>query len=190
MTEPSPSARSSAPSAGAATCSGSRRLLHRILLATDGTVTTILEAYANEPIEARRLAQRRRPAGQQEAGMLDVSPGCLVLDRRVLLYGARSGSPFLCGESLIVPDRLDPDLVGRLESTSQPIGALLRASRLETFREVLVADAHPAGSYARNFGCDEDAVLLYRTYRILLQARPIALITEKVLAADEAGDGR
>ncbi len=188
MTEPSSGDR---PRAGVATCAGtpsSRQLLHRILLATDGTVTTILEAYADEPIEARRLAQRRRPAGQQDAEPLAVDPGCSVLDRHVLLCGARSGTTFLYGESLIVPDRLDPGIIDRLESTSQPIGALLRASRLETFREILAAGDHPAGSYARHFGTDEDAVLLYRTYRVLLRGQPIALVTEKLVAGGDEGD--
>lgn len=180
------------PRAGVATCSGragSRQLLHRILLTTDGTVTTILEAYAGEPIEAVRLAQSRQPAGPQDAELLAVTADSPVLHRRVLLCGARSGTAFVHGESLIVPERLDPGILGRLESTSEPIGALLRASRLETFREILAAGEQPAGASASDFGCDEDAVLLYRTYRVVRRGQPLALITERVLADGEDSDG-
>lgn len=167
---------------------GSRELLHRILLATDGTVTTILEAYAGEPIEAVRLAQSRRPTAPHQAELLDVSAGSPVLDRHVLLRGACSETTFLYGESLIVPERMDAGIVDRLTSTNEPIGALLREHRLETFREVLTVGSEPAGTYGPHFGSDEDAVLLFRTYRVLARAQPIALITEKVLADAEEPD--
>ncbi len=161
---------------------GSRELLHRILLATDGTVTTILEAYAGEPIEAVRLAQSLRPARPQEAELLDVGTASPVLDRHVLLRGVRSGTTFLYGESVLVPERLDPSIVDRLGSTNEPIGQLLRTSRLETFREVLAVGEQPAGSHGTYFDSGEDALLLFRTYRVILRGQPILLITEKVPA--------
>lgn len=167
---------------------GSRELLHRILLATDGTVTMILEAYAGEPIEAVSLAQSRQPATPQQAELLDVSAGSQVLDRHVLLRGARSATTFLYGEALIVPERMDPEILDRLTSTSEPIGTLLREHRLETFREVLMVGKQTAGSCAVHFGSGADAVLLFRTYRILTRAQPIALITERVLAGAEETD--
>lgn len=164
---------------------GSRELLHRILLTTDGTVTTILEAYAGEPIGAIRLAQSLQPARPQDAEPLAVAAGSSVLARHVLLRGARSGTTFLSGESLIVSDRLGPSIVDRLGSTNEPIGQLLRTYRLETFREVLAVGEQPAGSFGTYFGSGQDALLLFRTYRIILRGQPIALITEKVLAEGE-----
>lgn len=167
---------------------GSRNLLHRILLRTDGTVTTILEAYAGEPIMATRLGQSIQPARPHDAEPLGVAAGSPLIDRRVLLRGAHSGVTFLHGESLIVADRVSPELVERLESTDEPIGLLLRASRLETFREVLAVGEQRAGSYAAYFGSDEDAVLLFRTYRVLSHGQPVVLITENLLAgAEETG---
>lgn len=160
---------------------GSRELLHRILLATDGTVTLILEAFANERIEAVRLAQSLQPAGVEPAELLAVEPGSSVLDRHVLLRGADSGATFLYGESLIVASRLDRNLLDDLDCTHKPIGHLLRASRLETFREVLAVGEQAAGPYGTYFDCGGEAVLLFRTYRIILRGQPIALITERVL---------
>lgn len=167
---------------------GSRELLHRILLTTDGTVTTILEAYAGEPIEAVRLAQSHRPAAPHQAELLTVSADWPLLDRHVLLRGAFSETTFLYGESLIVSERIDAGIVDRLTSTNEPIGALLREYRLETFREVLTVGSEPAGTHGVHFGADEHGLLLFRTYRVLSRAQPIALITEKVLAGAEEVD--
>jgi chorismate--pyruvate lyase len=167
---------------------GSLRLLHRILLATDGTVTTILEAYAGEPITAERLDQSLQPARPHEAELLAVAAGSPVINRRVLLRGGHSGVTFLHGESLIVPERMDPVVMDRLESTDEPIGLLLRASRLETFREVVAVGEQRAGTYGSYFGSGENAMLLFRTYRVVFRGQPVVLITENVLAgAEETG---
>lgn len=187
LTETSPSDR--APAATWSGTAGSRRLMHQILFATDGTVTTILEAYAGEPVEAVRLAQSLQPARPQDAELLALPEGSPVLDRHVLPCGVRGGMPFLCGESLIVVERLDPCIVDRLESTNEPIGQLLRACRLETFREVLAVGEQPAGSYGAYFGVHQDVRLLSRTYRVVSQGQPIMLITERVLACGEETDG-
>ncbi|MPZ65289.1 MAG: DUF98 domain-containing protein [Pseudonocardiaceae bacterium] len=167
---------------------GSQELLHRILLATDGTVTTILEAYAGESIEAIRLTQSIQPARPEDAELLAVDAGSPMISRQVLLRGVYSGMVFLHGESLIVPERLSPSIIERLGSTNQPVGVLLRTSRVETFREVLAVGEQRAGSYGAYFGSDEDAVLLFRTYRVFSRGQPVVLITENVLAgAEEAG---
>lgn len=171
------------------TWSGSRQLLHRILLATDGTVTTILEAYAAEPIEAVRLSQSLQPARPQDAELLDVDSSSPVLERHVLLRGVCSGTIFIYGESLIVPERLDPSIIDCLGSTNEPIGRLLRAYRLETFREVVAVGKRRAGSTGVYFGSGEDALLLSRTYRVVVQGQPVMLITEKVLADSEEVEG-
>lgn len=165
----------------------SGELMQRMLLATDGTVTTLLEVYAGEPIEAVELGQSRRPALSQDAEMLAMGEGADLLDRRVLLCGVRSGSRFVYGESLIVPERLEADILERLESTTEPIGKLLRTRRLETFREVITVGKQRAGPLGALFGSTEDAVLLFRTYRIIIGGSPAVLITEKVPANDEGG---
>lgn len=168
---------------------GSRELLHRILLATDGTVTTILEVYAGESIETTRLAHSLQPVLPHSAELLDIDVGRPVLNRHVLLRGVSSGTTFLYGESLIVPERLDPSIIDRLGSANEPIGQLLRACRLETFREVLAVGEQPAGSCGAYFGSGHDAVLLFRTYRIILRGRPVVLITERVPAGSEESGG-
>lgn len=169
--------RARAPEGGASTS-----FLNRLLLATDATVTALLEAFAEEPVRAVILAQSVQPCPPQDADVLLVPPGSGVLDRAVLLCGATTRTPFLYSESLIVLSRLPKAFVAGLTSTDTPIGTMLRESRLETFRETLAVGRERAGRCAAHFGAGDDATLLYRTYRMLARQHPIMLITEKCLA--------
>jgi chorismate-pyruvate lyase len=153
-------------------------LFQRILLATDGTVTHLLEVYAEEPIEAVKLAQDLDTSRETDAG-LEVSPGARLLRRRVLLRGHRSRRNLLYAEAVVVPERVPLEVLNGLLRTDQPIGSLLADARTETFREVLLVDREPAGACARHFGIDANAELLFRTYRILSRGQPVMLITEK-----------
>lgn len=163
-------------------------LLHRILLATDGTVTSVLEAYAEEPVRATMLAQFVQPSRSRDAALLAVPEGAPVLNRKVLLCGERSGRTFLYGQSLILVERLDRRIADGLVLTNKPIGILLRESRIETFREILTAGQERAGACAAYFQAAEDATLLFRTYRIEARGRPIMLVTERFpRSRDEGG---
>lgn len=150
----------------------------RVLLGTDGTVTRILEAYAEEPIDAVKLSQVLDTAGAGDTP-LALPVGAEVLRRRVLLEGRDSGRHLLYAEAVVVPARVGLDVLDRLLNTDEPIGKLLSAARLETFREVLQLGREPAAACAHHFGVGPDAELLVRTYRIVARGEPIMLITEK-----------
>lgn len=150
----------------------------RILLATDGTVTHILEAYAGEPIEVVKLLQAFDTANEGDAA-LAVAPGDKVLRRRVLLRGRLGGQNLLFAEAVVVLDRVDPAVLDGLLETDKPIGVLLSEHRTETFREILSVGREPAGGRATHFGIDAGADVIFRTYRIVAGGRPVILITEK-----------
>lgn len=150
----------------------------RILLATDGTVTHILEAYAGEPVEVVKLRQAFDTANEGDES-LAVAPGDKVLRRRVLLRGRRGGQSLLYAEAVVVLDRVDPAILDGLLETDKPIGVLLGESRTETFREILRVGREPAGGRATHFGVDAGDDLIFRTYRIVAGGRPVILITEK-----------
>ncbi|MGH9177206.1 MAG: chorismate--pyruvate lyase family protein [Acidimicrobiales bacterium] len=150
----------------------------RILLGADGTVTHILEAYADETIEAVKLLQQLDTADEGEAA-LDVAPGSTVLRRRVLLRGVRSGRTLLYAQAAVVPERVGVDVLEGLISTNKPIGRILSEHRTETFRRILEVDRERAGACASYFGIEPSAALLYRTYVIASGRAPIMLITEK-----------
>jgi chorismate-pyruvate lyase len=152
--------------------------LQRMLLGTDGTVTHMLEAYADESIQVVKLLQQYDAASAADAA-LDLPLDATVLRRRVLLRGARSGRNLLYAEVAVAPDRVGPAIIHGLMTTDKPIGVLLAENRTETFREILVVDREPAGPCAPHFGLDPNEPLIFRTYRILARRAPLMMITEK-----------
>ena len=140
----------------------------RALLVTDGTVTKILEAYFWEPVTVDTLEQRFESA-DQPVPRLGVERGdpCLVRDAR--LRGADSGRGFAEAFSLIRTELIPPDFRRRLIDREIGIGVLIRDSGLESYREVL------------DVGLDRSTVgeaAVFRTYRIIIEHRPVILITE------------
>ena len=149
----------------------------RMLLDTDGTVTHILEAYADEPIDVVKLRQALDTSNRGDADLLLTDDK--VLRRRVLLRGRRSLRNLLYAEAVVVIERVDPAFLDGLLRTDRPIGALLAERRTETFREILQVGREPAGPCSAHFGIEASAELIFRTYRILARGQPIILITEK-----------
>ena len=154
----------------------------RILLGTDGTVTKILEAYAEEPIEVLKLLQLsdRADTGDVDLGLAE---GEGVLRRRVVIRGRHTRRSLLYAEAVVAIQRAEPAFLEGLLETDKPIGALLAELRTETFREILAVGREPAGPCAAHLGIDPTAELVFRTYRIIARRQPIVVIIEKFPAA-------
>ena len=150
----------------------------RVLLATDGTVTDILEAYLGEKLSVVKLLQRLEQSADGVAD-LQAAPPVKILVRHVLLRGRRRLKNYVYAESILVPHRLDRQLRTELFATDKPIGQLINEAQLETRREILRSRIEPAGSVGAFFGVHRRAPMLSRTYRVFVAARPIMLITEK-----------
>ncbi|WP_433074078.1 chorismate--pyruvate lyase family protein [Dactylosporangium sp. CA-052675] len=141
---------------------------HRCLLVTDGTVTSLLEAYALEAVRTRcldRAAGRLTPVQQR---WLRADARAATLARRVVIEGVRSNAAYLSASSVLIPDRLPPDFVAALAHEHASIGSALIGAAVEHRRELLWFD-RPAGTVAS------------RTYRVFIQGRPALLITEEFL---------
>jgi len=151
--------------------------IQRILLTTDGTVTDMLEAYFQEQMQVVVLAQELLDS-PESIHELDLDPGQPILRREILLRGKLSGRTVLHAESVIVPGRLSERLRIGLMEKQQPIGQLLLADRLETFREIVLCTRRMVGSLARHFHLYETTPLLSRTYVIRLERQGIMRITE------------
>nr|MBS0020986.1 DUF98 domain-containing protein [Gammaproteobacteria bacterium] len=149
----------------------------RILLTTDGTLTDILEAYVWEPIEIVKLMQEHLTV-PKAIPHLDIAAHTDVLHREVLLRGARSAKNYLHATSVLVLDRLDPDLREDLITTQEPLGKLMIQARLETFREIVQCSLQKTLDMGKVFGEPSDCELISRTYRIFSRSRPFILITE------------
>lgn len=150
----------------------------RVLLATDGTVTDILSAYLGEDVT---LVKRRHGSivAPRAIRALEVTAGTPLIEREVLLTGARSGRTLVYAASIVVPERLTGTLRDQLRVTSKPVGQLMLEERAETYREILRHWCEPAGALGAHFGIDASVDLIARTYRVFSERRPIMLISEK-----------
>lgn len=149
-----------------------------MLLATDGTVTHVVEAYAGEPVEVVKLRQETDVSDEADLE-LDLPPDEKVLRRRVLLRGRHSKRALLYAEAVVALGRVEPGFLDGLVATDKPIGVLLAEHRTETFREILRVGQEPAGPLGAHFGVAPVEELLSRTYRIMARRQPIIMITEK-----------
>lgn len=152
--------------------------IQKVLLISDGTLTNIIEVLAGENIQVTKLSEEqvRIDSG---ADLLDVKPGDEALLRKILLRGVRSMCNYLYAESLIIPQRLQPELRERLVCESTPIGRLWIEHRTETFKEMISMRRERAENLAHFFQILPDDVMLARTYRVFSQQQPVMVITEK-----------
>lgn len=142
---------------------------HRCLLVTDGTVTSLVRAYALEPVLTRRLEEVRRVPSAHERRWLSVEPDTVVLARRVEIDGAHSGTVYLRASSLLVPDRLPVSFLESLQRDGASIGSALVRGAVEHRRELLWCHRRP-GTVAS------------RTYRVFVRGLPALLISEDFLS--------
>lgn len=150
----------------------------RVLLMTDGTVTDVLEVYVGEIIRVVVLDQclTQPPLGTLLAGVGRPEP---LLQRSIVLRGSESGTVFIYADATIAVDRLDPSLLHGLLDGAEPIGRLLARDRIETFREIIEFGTEPAGAYGHHFAVEGSSTLLFRTYQIVVDRRPLMRITER-----------
>lgn len=150
----------------------------RILLATDGTLTHILEAYAAEPVYLVKLCHElvTDGPGRAELGLDDRER---ALRRVILLKGANSHATFVYADSVVMLERLPETVTRGLLETDTPIGKLLFSCRAETFREIIAMGEELDPAVCVHFGVPGWQPLVSRTYQIVLDDRPVARITEK-----------
>jgi chorismate-pyruvate lyase len=163
---------------------GSRRSIQslpaflRALLVTDGTVTKILEAFFWEPVMVDTLYQEFI-AADAEVPWIGVREGDRALMRRVRLRGTDSGLEYARADSVVRAERVPDHFRRRLIDREIGIGALIRDSGLESYREVLEVGINPrAGAVDSRLSNPQTGDAVYRTYRIIIGKEPVILITE------------
>lgn len=150
--------------------------LQRAIMAADGTLSTLIEAYSGDTLTIRKL--RRRPFGGADAASLELAAGEEALRRAVVISGVRLG-PVLQADSAIAVSRLEDSVRETLLRTQTPIGKLLLSRRTETFREILSIRLERAGEHGTLLGVAASGPLLVRSYRIFHRGRPLIAITER-----------
>lgn len=162
-------------------------VLDRVLLASDGTVTRLLESCTAEPIETVPL--RHDPAWgttalvdgswQLDASALALPPGAAVIARRVVLQGRRSRVPYVLADSLMVVDRLPDEICDRLSRPGASLGRLLGEQGVESRRTILATGRSRADAAARHLACARHDELAWRSYGIVIRRRIAALVVER-----------
>jgi chorismate-pyruvate lyase len=151
-------------------------LLQKTLLITDGTVTQLLEVFTGENIRVEKLEHRLVQGGP---ALLCIGPAEPVLSRVILLRGP--ARPYMYAHSWLVPARMPGDMQVAMRDTDVPIGQLWKASRLETYREIVQYHREEDPAVAQLLG--SSGPLLSRSYLIHTGGRPMGLIVEKFPAA-------
>lgn len=153
----------------------------RLLIATNGTLTRILGIVADEEIVVHIVEQKIDRVAPEEADSGQLA-GDRVLQRRVLLQGRTSGHRFVAAESLIAIDLLPQAIAASLTGTQRPIGEIMAAERLETFKEAAdVWIGQSPGWLALAGYKTPQPRIVGRRYRIVVEKRPVIIITEYFL---------
>ena len=151
----------------------------RILVATNGTLTRILGVVADEEIVVQIIEQQIH--SWETAESRQPSAG-RTLRRRVLLNGGESGRRFVAAESLIAVDLLPDAISALLTSTQCPIGEIMAAGCLETFKEPAeVWTGEPPDWLVTAESHTLLPRIVGRRYRIIMGGQPVMTVTEYFL---------
>jgi chorismate-pyruvate lyase len=141
----------------------------RSLLVTDGTVTTVLEAWFSEPV-AVKVREQSRSTLASAVVPLGADVGETILDRHVSLIGTASGRVLATAHSVLRLAAMPDGLRDELEAGRLGIGELLRQTGMETCREI-IAMTLPSALV--------DGQSVERTYLIHMNLRPVIQVTER-----------
>lgn len=158
--------------------------LQRALLIIDGTLTTFLEVYTLEPMDVQRLEHTvfRLP---DDHVWLDAKKGSEIAFRRVMIMGSHRQTLYAYALASVVLDRVPSGVRDRLEIQGESLGRVLNENNLETRREILWYGKERVNDLPDPVRRQCDGSFYSRTYRIVFEGKPIALINEKFPASNE-----
>lgn len=149
--------------------------IHRILLTTDGSVTTIIEAYTQKKVEIETLEQKIMPANAEIARILKVSEGDDVNYRVVYLKVGRE--IYAKAISYTPLKRLENSFREDLMRADIPIGKILKKHSIEARREINWGKIIFDNELGREFGVVKP-MFLVRNYNIIHKGEILINITE------------
>ena len=152
---------------------GSLSSAQKILLTTDGSVTTILDVLKGH-VKIRTLIQEFRKADDEVARLLQIEKGDPVNYRVVVI---ERDEPLIHAVSLIPVDRLNNDFKEDLIRADIPIGRILKKHQVESRREIKsVAVEKSTPEMVEIF--HDQSMVLSRTYNIIHQDQVLVWIKE------------
>ncbi len=151
----------------------------RMLLASDGTITTLLRALCLSPIQVEVLRQEEIKLAAAAAEFLSVEPESSALAREVWLTA--DDQRLVCASSLILMEGLDRMLLQALRNRQKPLGRLLHESGLPVLRDRLQIASVADPSRIKALGLTGPGPVWMRRYRMSLKSKSIALIQEQFI---------
>ena len=153
--------------------------VQKMLLGTDGSVTSLLEILTGSPIEIETLAQEIIPADQAVAKELNLNPGEDVNYRVVKLKKAGTGETLIYAVSHTPLKRLEDSFRDDLTRADIPIGVILKKHKIESRREINSAGFLQADrKLGQIFNIFPKELVLQRNYKIIRQGEPLIAIEE------------
>ena len=147
----------------------------KILLATDGSVTTILDVLKGH-INVETLVQEFREADEIQAQDLGVNKGDTI-NYRTVVMSHNLDEPLIHAVSLTPVDKLTNNFKEDLLKADIPIGRILRKYNIESRREVThIGFEKPDGEVKEIF--KTDSTLLTRVYNIIYKDEILIQIKE------------
>jgi beta-ribofuranosylaminobenzene 5'-phosphate synthase len=153
--------------------------VQKMLLGTDGSVTSLLEVVTGSPVEIETLMQRIVPADEAVAAELAVKPGDEVNYRVVKLKSAATGETLIYAVSHTPLKRLEASFRDDLTRADIPIGVILKKHQIESRRDITDTGFSQAdGEMSRVFNIFPSELMLSRNYKIFRQGEPLIAIKE------------
>ncbi|MDD1674475.1 MAG: chorismate pyruvate-lyase family protein [Methanomicrobiales archaeon] len=154
--------------------------LQKILLGTDGSVTTLLEVMTGNTIGISTERQEIIPADRDTAEALQIGIGEEINSRVVTIRDEKKGTVLIHAVSSTPLSRLEPGFRSDLLRADIPIGKILRRHRIEARREIHdIVPVHADAAMSHIFGIYPQELLLERTYSIIHQGKPLIRIAER-----------
>lgn len=145
----------------------------KILLATDGSVTTILDVLKGH-VNIRTLVQEFQEADEEAASLLDVDMGETINYRVVVIEG---DEPLIYAVSMIPVERLDNEFKEDLIRADIPIGRILRKHDIESRREIKTVSLEEATPEIVDI-FKNNTPMLTRTYNIIHKGQVLIWLME------------
>ncbi|WP_042684520.1 chorismate--pyruvate lyase family protein [Methermicoccus shengliensis] len=142
----------------------------RICLATDGSLTHLLEVLFGKEVGVQAVEQEVVSADETIAQLLSVPEGSAINRRRVVL--SAEGQPLVWALSLSALERMPPSLRRDIGRAEKPIGKILREHGIESRRELLRVER--TSEMASELGCEA----VVREYYIIHAGEPMMWIRE------------
>ena len=152
--------------------------IQRALLISDGSTTTLLEAFTGKEVAVKGREQRIIQADSRLARELLVEQNSTISKRIVHLINKNAGSSKTLAYAISYTplERISIALRRDVQSTDIPIGKILKQHKMETRREITkIGVLRDAKKFTEIFGTE---CCFYRSYLIIHNNSPLMKIEE------------